>query len=352
MSNVAQTQRSVSPYHFALLRMIFSALFVAQHTYDLVRVFSRDATALAHGLCILAGVLIFFGVTRRLSALIAWGAWAYLTYTLSWQSAPYLEGAALVLLAIAPSGEALRAKHFAPLATFRLTTFVSALMFVLAFAQVCVWSTWLSPYLLTEGRVTLHTILFASLALISVAFLLREKGTLAFLFLFGALSATFFIEAFAGKGLSTFATLGALFFAFDERFVPPKIFAGKSTIFFDGVCTLCNTSVDFVIREDKISQFKFASLQGKLAQRRGIGSDEPESIVFAHGSRFLTKSDAALSIASGLGGSWRVLSYSRLLPKSLRDGVYDWVAKNRYTMFGKEESCRVPTESERALFLD
>ncbi|MEE1963483.1 thiol-disulfide oxidoreductase DCC family protein [Allomuricauda taeanensis] len=127
-------------------------------------------------------------------------------------------------------------------------------------------------------------------------------------------------------------------------------------ILFDGVCNLCNNSVLFVIKRDKKDLFRYASLQSEIGQQlvreRGIDTSQVDSIILIErGVAYFTKSDAALEIAQDLGGLWKLSSVFSWIPKSIRDVVYDFVARNRYKWFGKKESCMVPTPELRAKFL-
>lgn len=130
----------------------------------------------------------------------------------------------------------------------------------------------------------------------------------------------------------------------------------KKIILFDGVCNLCNSSVQYVIKRDKKDIFRFAALQSeigqKLLQERGIDTSEVDSIILiAPGISYYTKSDAALKIMNAFGGAWRLLTVFTWIPKGLRDIVYDYVAKNRYKWYGKKDACMVPTPELKAKFL-
>jgi predicted DCC family thiol-disulfide oxidoreductase YuxK len=132
---------------------------------------------------------------------------------------------------------------------------------------------------------------------------------------------------------------------------------GKQIVLFDGVCNLCNRSVQFVIRRDRNDRFRFASLQGemgrKLLAERGIDTATTDSIILIDpGVAWYVKSDAALEIARGLKGyGWLPLLFG-WLPRPLRDAAYDLVARNRYRWFGKQEQCMVPSPELRTRFLD
>ncbi|KAB5491780.1 MULTISPECIES: thiol-disulfide oxidoreductase DCC family protein [Flagellimonas] len=130
----------------------------------------------------------------------------------------------------------------------------------------------------------------------------------------------------------------------------------KKIILFDGVCNLCNNSVLFVIKRDKKDLFRYASLQSEvglqLVRERGIDTGQVDSIILIEpGVAYFTKSDAALEIAQELGGLWKLSAVFTWIPKSIRDVVYDFVARNRYKWFGKKDACMVPTPELRAKFL-
>ncbi|WP_297764868.1 thiol-disulfide oxidoreductase DCC family protein [uncultured Muriicola sp.] len=131
----------------------------------------------------------------------------------------------------------------------------------------------------------------------------------------------------------------------------------KKIILFDGVCNLCNSSVQFVIKRDKKDIFRFSALQSvvgqKLAKERLIDTSEVDSIILIEPQiAYYTKSDAALMIAKSLSGGWPLLGIFMGLPKGMRDNIYDWVARNRYQWFGRKDSCMIPTDAEKGKFLD
>lgn len=131
----------------------------------------------------------------------------------------------------------------------------------------------------------------------------------------------------------------------------------KTIILFDGVCNLCNGAVNWMIDRDRRDQFRFVPLQSELGQQitRHIGVDTAriDSILwYQPGVAYYYKSDAALKIASQLGFPWSLWTVFRVLPRALRDGVYDRIAKNRYRWFGKTEQCRIPTPELKSKFLE
>jgi len=130
--------------------------------------------------------------------------------------------------------------------------------------------------------------------------------------------------------------------------------AGEPVIFFDGVCGLCNRFIDFVIRHDQAGVFSFAPLQGETARQRLPEADVRDltTVVLCDEQGIFRKSTAAARILIQLGGAWRVLGTAlRLVPRPLRDAGYSVVARYRYAIFGKKDSCRMPTPAERARFL-
>jgi len=127
-------------------------------------------------------------------------------------------------------------------------------------------------------------------------------------------------------------------------------------VLFDGVCTLCNRTVDFIMRHDRARRFRYGSLQSErgreLLEQFNLSGDSLDSIVVIDESRVYRKSEAALHIARSLDAPWRFVTVLRVLPRGLRDRVYDWIARHRYAWFGKRDTCRIPTEAEKQLFLD
>jgi predicted DCC family thiol-disulfide oxidoreductase YuxK len=131
----------------------------------------------------------------------------------------------------------------------------------------------------------------------------------------------------------------------------------KKIILFDGVCNLCNNAINFIIERDKKDIFRFASLQSELGKRlvseRGIDPEVLDTIYLIEpGVVYYEKSTAALKIAKELSGGYSLMQYFQYLPKFLRDGVYNLVASNRYSWFGKKESCMIPTPELKAKFLE
>jgi predicted DCC family thiol-disulfide oxidoreductase YuxK len=126
-------------------------------------------------------------------------------------------------------------------------------------------------------------------------------------------------------------------------------------ILFDGVCNLCSSSVQFILKRDKEKKFLFASLQSNYGQdllkQLDLPIDTFNSFILYEERKIYTRSTAALKIFSQLKG-WRWVKIFLIVPKFIRDGVYNLVAKNRYKWFGKKEECWVPTPELKARFLN
>ena len=131
---------------------------------------------------------------------------------------------------------------------------------------------------------------------------------------------------------------------------------GGPIILFDGVCNLCTHSVQFVLRRDTGERYTFASLQSDVGQRLldevGPSLHGVDSIVLIEDGEAYVRSTAALRIARGLTGGWPLLYGFMILPRPLRDWVYELVARNRYRWFGKTDECMVPLPALKARFLD
>ena len=131
----------------------------------------------------------------------------------------------------------------------------------------------------------------------------------------------------------------------------------KKIVLFDGVCNLCNDSVQFIIERDKDDVFRFASLQSEVGQKltteRGIDPQAMDSIILIEpGIAYYEKSTAAIEISKHLSGGYSLLRFFSFLPEGFRNGIYDIIAKNRYKWFGKKDECMIPTPDLKAKFLD
>jgi len=126
-------------------------------------------------------------------------------------------------------------------------------------------------------------------------------------------------------------------------------------VFFDGVCNLCNNTVDFLMRHNKDGTLKFSSLQSEFASQfltqYSIDLNQLSTIYFYANGQLHKKSKAAFNIAQQLNAPYRYLNFFSFLPEGISNFFYDLIAKNRYRLFGKKETCRIPTEAEVSRFL-
>jgi predicted DCC family thiol-disulfide oxidoreductase YuxK len=117
-------------------------------------------------------------------------------------------------------------------------------------------------------------------------------------------------------------------------------------ILFDGFCNLCNGTVDFLLKRDHKKQFRFAPLQsetGKLLIQKFEIPSNTDSVILIKLNRIYFESDAAIEIAGILPFPWKLGVIFKIVPKKIRNGLYRWIAKNRYRWFGKRTTCRIPT---------
>ncbi len=126
-------------------------------------------------------------------------------------------------------------------------------------------------------------------------------------------------------------------------------------ILFDGICNLCNASVNFVIQRDKKDVFRFVALQSEIGEKIisefNIDPLDTDSIILIDKDKCYIKSTAALYITKSLSGAYPLLFGFIIVPRFFRNWVYDYVAKNRYRWYGKKESCMIPTEELKEKFL-
>jgi predicted DCC family thiol-disulfide oxidoreductase YuxK len=125
-------------------------------------------------------------------------------------------------------------------------------------------------------------------------------------------------------------------------------------VLFDGVCNLCNKQVLLLIKHDNNNIFQFAAMQtsgGEKILKKYHLLDDKKSIILIKNGIVFYKSDAIIEIAKQITGWPQILKYAFLFPKFLRDGMYDFIAKNRYYLFGKQETCLVLPEQVRNKFI-
>ena len=126
-------------------------------------------------------------------------------------------------------------------------------------------------------------------------------------------------------------------------------------LLFDGVCNLCNSVVKFTIKRDHKKKFKFAALQSDkgiaLLKQFGLAADDFDSFVLIKGDKYYLRSSAGIMVLRELGGIWKLANIFIYLPESIRDSVYNLIAKSRYGIFGKQDTCMMPKEEIKNRFL-
>lgn len=129
----------------------------------------------------------------------------------------------------------------------------------------------------------------------------------------------------------------------------------ENIVIFDGLCNLCSASVRFILKNDSTGAIRFAPMQSPLGhdllRQHGIDPADAHTFLLLRGTETFVQSDAALEIARDLG-RWRWLRVLRVIPRDLRNWIYGAIARNRYRWFGKRDTCFVPTNEQRARFLD
>jgi len=118
----------------------------------------------------------------------------------------------------------------------------------------------------------------------------------------------------------------------------------KNIILFDGICNLCNRSIDFILKRDKKNQFYYVSLQSDEGKKIVIWYKIPrktDSVILIKKGEVFTESDAAIEVGRLLSFPWNCVVILKVIPRVCRDWVYQWIARNRYRWFGKQENCRI-----------
>ena len=130
----------------------------------------------------------------------------------------------------------------------------------------------------------------------------------------------------------------------------------RPVVLFDGLCTVCDASVQAILKRDPEGVFRFASLQGEFGRevlkRTGLPADELQTMILLEDGKTHFRSTAVLRILRRLGGVWRMFYVFRFIPVPLRDAAYRLFAKNRHRFFGRMKACRIPTQEERSRFID
>ena len=121
-------------------------------------------------------------------------------------------------------------------------------------------------------------------------------------------------------------------------------------VLFDGICNLCNSSINFIMKRDKKNIYKFISLQSpsgqELLKKHNLPLDDFETFILIENEKYYTASTAALMISKNLSGFVKYLYVFILLPRPIRDFIYKVISKNRYLIFGKKNQCQIPTEDK------
>lgn len=136
-----------------------------------------------------------------------------------------------------------------------------------------------------------------------------------------------------------------------------KLPRDKKIILFDGVCNLCDNTVQFIIKHDKNDVFRFVPLQSAIGREIinyiGLDTSKTDSIVlYEPGKAYYYKADAAIMITKELGGIYSLMGVFNILPKSFSNMVYDYVARNRYKWYGKKNECMIPTPEMKSKFIE
>lgn len=130
----------------------------------------------------------------------------------------------------------------------------------------------------------------------------------------------------------------------------------KTILFYDGVCSFCDFMVQFILKFDSNKRFMFCALQSesgeKILQDHGYQQIELDTLVILHDGKIYTESTAVLTTLKILGGIWTLFLVFKIIPTTIRDGAYRMFARNRYRLFGKKETCRIPSKEQREQFID
>ena len=130
----------------------------------------------------------------------------------------------------------------------------------------------------------------------------------------------------------------------------------ESILLFDGHCSLCNAAVDFVLKRDAKKKLLLASIQGsagqKILKKYQLPPSYLDTLVLVEQGKVYLGSTAALRVARLLGGGWPLFYLLIIVPKGIRDRIYQWIGTHRYQWFGQKSSCRMPTASEKSRFLN
>jgi len=342
------------------------------------------ATAWLAGMLVLS-VSLTLGSLRRTTCLLLWYGWACLFYRndlISDPGIPYV-GMMFLLMAIVPPGEPLSVAGKRPGRQWYFPWIVFLAAWVLMAAGYTAdgldklltspsWRDGTAIIQLINNPSTrpgplgalfvalpswVHHAASWSVLAIQVLFvplcLTRKTRLVAWTLMLGVHVGVLAVVDFAHLA---FGMVMLHMFTFDpDWFGPRRAASGRAVVFFDGHCALCNRSMKLLIDEDRARVLAFAPLQGETFEAfRGTTTlkQDLDSIVYVRGfgsdkASVFVRSGAVLEALRDVGGFWRVVSWLRIVPRPLRDRVYDFIAAHRYRWFGKYDACRLPTPQDR-----
>jgi predicted DCC family thiol-disulfide oxidoreductase YuxK len=141
----------------------------------------------------------------------------------------------------------------------------------------------------------------------------------------------------------------------NSQSLPPGITPQDKVVLFDGECVLCSSGAQLLMRVDKRRIFKLGTVQSdagrKIMEWYGLSADAPASFILSEGLDLYVRSTAYVRIVARLGFPWNMAASIWLIPRPIRDRIYDWIAQNRFRLFGRRDSCMMPTEEQRSRFL-
>lgn len=331
-------------------------------------------------LLLVCSVLFLFGTLRQIVALIIWYGWVCLFDRNNFISNPGLPFIGWILLCCAaiPSGEPLslftrkKDEWCFPKVLFIGAWAIMAVSYSISGFDKFNSPSWrdgtaiihllnnplargwgLRTFFLSLPNILLHCMTWAIL-IIEMAFLLLSIFNKTRKWIWILMTLTHFgillIVDFADL------TLGMLmihWFTFDASWLKANKSDSKKLVFFDGVCGLCNSFIDFLFKEDKDDVLQFAPLQGETAKKylQAIDAENLTTLVFYNNGKQYVKSDAVIEILKNIGGVWKLAAVFKIIPKTIRDYGYNFVSKNRIKWFGKHETCRMPSEAEKRKLL-
>lgn len=342
---------------------------------------SPNATQLFLSLLLIFSFLFLFGIKRQFTSLFLWYGWVCLfdrNNLISNPGIPYI-GWILLCCVIIPIGEPLS------LFTKRKDDWnFPQLLFIGAWIIMSLGYTisgfdkfnspswrdgtaiihllnnplardwWFRTFFLSLPEIILHAmtwgILFIEMAFLPLAIWNKTRKWI-WLLMIGMHFGILFIVDFADL---TIGMLMIHWFTFDGSWLKSiNKSEKKNIVFFDGICGLCNSFIDFLLREDRNDILEYSPLQGETAKSHipNLDTSNLKTVVFYSSGKLFSKSDAIIEIFRSMSGIWRLTVILKLIPQKLRDYIYDIISANRIKWFGQNETCRMPTEKERGKIL-